>query len=75
LGHGTGDGGGFLGVNFSGVVEWCFCGGFCEKRCAERGFLLVSLWWIDGELWCVDGRILGRDFFHFFEIYFCGRGG
>jgi hypothetical protein len=24
-----------------------------------RGFLMVNLWWKRGELWCVDGRILG----------------
>jgi hypothetical protein len=55
-----------LGVNFSGVAEWRFCWGFCRKRRAERGFLLVSLWWIAGELWCVDGVILGVENFPFF---------
>ncbi len=25
---------------------------------AGRGFLMVKLWWIDGDSWCVDGRIL-----------------
>jgi hypothetical protein len=33
-----------------GVVEGRFCRGFCKKRCAERGFLLVKLWWIRGGL-------------------------
>jgi hypothetical protein len=72
LGHGTGDGGGFWGVNFYGVVEWCFCWGFSKKWGAERGFLLVSLWWIDGELWCVDGRILGVKIFPLFRDLFLG---
>jgi hypothetical protein len=31
FGNGTGDGGGFLGVNFSGVVEWFFCGVFAKN--------------------------------------------
>jgi hypothetical protein len=29
---------------FFGDGEGCFCGGFCEKRCAERGFFVVKLW-------------------------------
>ena len=28
-----------------------FCGGFCEKRGAERGFLMVRSWWNAGERW------------------------
>jgi hypothetical protein len=28
---------------------------------AERGFLMVNLWWIRGELWLVDGRFLGSE--------------
>jgi len=28
-----------------------FAGDFGEKRVAERGFLMVSLWWIHGETW------------------------
>jgi hypothetical protein len=35
-----------------------FAGGFGQKRVVERGFLMVNLWWIRGELWCVDGRFL-----------------
>jgi hypothetical protein len=27
------------------VVIWRFCRGFCEKRGAERGVLVVKLWW------------------------------
>jgi hypothetical protein len=26
-------------AGFFAVVEACFCGGFCELRCAKRGFL------------------------------------
>jgi hypothetical protein len=36
---------------FSGVVEFVFCGGFREKRGAERGFLMVKSWWNAGERW------------------------
>jgi hypothetical protein len=36
-----------------------FCWGFWQKRCAERGFLMVNLWWIAGETWCVDGHFSG----------------
>jgi hypothetical protein len=28
-----------------GVSRW-FYRGFCENRCAERGFLMVRTWWI-----------------------------
>jgi hypothetical protein len=28
-----------------------FAGGFAKKGCAERGFLMVNLWWIGGETW------------------------
>jgi len=28
-----------------------FAEGFWQKRCAERGFLMVNLWWIAGESW------------------------
>jgi hypothetical protein len=33
--------------------------GFLAKRVAERGFLMVNLWWNAGETWCFDGRFLG----------------
>jgi hypothetical protein len=72
LGHGTGVGGGFWGVNFFGAAEWCFCWGFWEKLRAERGFLMVKLWWLRGELWCVDGRILGGRNFPLFRDLFLG---
>src|ERR1700733_5758511 len=57
---------------FLGVVEWRFCWGFLKKWGAERGFLLVSLWWIDGESWCVDGRILRGEIFPLFQDLFLG---
>jgi hypothetical protein len=31
---------------------------FWEKWCAVYGFLMVNLWRIRGELWCVDGAYL-----------------
>jgi hypothetical protein len=44
---------------FRGYFFWrggvAFLQGFCKKWRVERGFLLVSLWWMRGELWCVDG--------------------
>jgi len=39
------------GRKIIGVVEGVFCWGFCEKWCAERGFLMVKTWWIAGETW------------------------
>ncbi len=47
--------------------------GFCEKRRVDRGFLLVNLWWNDGESWCVDGCILGAENFPLFRDLFLGR--
>jgi hypothetical protein len=29
----------------------CFCRGFCKKRGAERGFLMVKSWWNAGKRW------------------------
>jgi hypothetical protein len=37
------------------VVDGRFCRGFCENMGAERGFLMVIVWWIGGRTWCVDG--------------------
>jgi hypothetical protein len=36
---------------FFGVVEWCFCRGFCENLAANGGFLMANLWWDAGERW------------------------
>jgi hypothetical protein len=41
----------FFADNFFGVVEGCFCRGFCKKRGADGGFLMVNLWWNAGERW------------------------
>jgi hypothetical protein len=43
----------FFGGEFSS-----FCRGFWRKWVAERGFLMVNLWWIRGESWLVDGGFL-----------------
>jgi hypothetical protein len=50
-----------------------FAGDFCEKRVVECGFLMVSLWWKCGELWCVDGRFLAfEDFPRILDLFFFG---
>jgi hypothetical protein len=36
-----------------------FLQGFWRKRCPGRGFFVVNLWWIRGELWCV-GVVIWR---------------
>jgi hypothetical protein len=36
---------------FLALVYLVFTGGFWQKRVAERGFLMVNLWWIAGESW------------------------
>jgi hypothetical protein len=33
-----------------------FCGVFLEKADAERGVLMVSLWWIAWWMWSLDAR-------------------
>jgi hypothetical protein len=43
-----------------GVV---FCWGFCEKSCAGCGFFVVITWFFDGDLWFLNARIPGDDFF------------
>ena len=40
-----------------------FFAGILRKTVIECGFLMVSLWWKRGELWCVDGRFLGLEEF------------
>jgi hypothetical protein len=40
---------------------------------AERGFLMVNLWWIAGESWEVDGRISGsKNMPRFADLFFEG---
>jgi hypothetical protein len=36
-----------------------FYKGFWQKRVVAAGFLVVNLWWKRGELWLIDGRVLG----------------
>jgi hypothetical protein len=42
---------------FFGVVEWCFCRGFCEILVTDDGFLMVSLWWIGGKRWSLSDHL------------------
>jgi hypothetical protein len=35
-----------------------FCGGVWEKWAVGGGFLMVKLWWIDGESWRVGWSFL-----------------
>jgi hypothetical protein len=42
---------------FPGVVEWCFCRGFCEIWDADDGVLMVSLWWIGGKRWSLSDHL------------------
>src|SRR5271155_4914608 len=45
--------------NFSGARFVGFCRGFCKKWLFRRGYLMVSLWWSAGDLWCADGQFPG----------------
>jgi hypothetical protein len=47
-----------------------FCWGFWQKLGAERGFLVVKLWWIAGESWCVDGHFSPLENFPLFADLF-----
>jgi hypothetical protein len=49
------------------VVIVRFCWGFWQKWVVKRGFLMVNLWWIRGELWLVDGRFSGAKNMPLFE--------
>jgi hypothetical protein len=49
------------------VVEWRFCGGFCEKLSKIAWFLLVKLWWFAGKCWCDDGLVLAAKKMPLFE--------
>jgi hypothetical protein len=51
------------------VVIVRFCWGFWQKWVVERGFLMVNLWWIRGELWLVDGHFSGaKNMPHFGDL-------
>jgi hypothetical protein len=41
----------------------CVFAGFLAKGGVERGFFVVNLWWIRGELWSVDGHFFGCEDF------------
>jgi hypothetical protein len=49
------------------VVLWVFLRGVLEKMGAERGFLMVNLWWVRGELWSVDDWFLAAENFPLFS--------
>jgi hypothetical protein len=46
-------------IFFSGWGLWCFAGVFCEKWVFDRGFLVVSTWWLGGETWCFSSQFFG----------------
>ena len=47
-----------------------FAGGFRENGWFWCGFLMVNLWWMRGETWCVDITLLALKNFLIFQIYF-----
>jgi hypothetical protein len=56
---------------FSGVAGWCFCGGFCGNEVADRGFLMVNLWWNAGERWLEnDHNSNAKNMPHFLDLFF-----
>jgi hypothetical protein len=55
------------------VVDGVFCRGFCEKWCAERGFLMVRLWWMRGKRGEKNAVIPASKIRHFFKVYFEGK--
>jgi hypothetical protein len=56
------------------VVEWRFCSGFCDFRCAERGELRGKTWWSCGETVVeITGRsvqLKHANFLHIFRFFF-----
>jgi len=58
---------------FLGVDNLRFCWGFWQKRGAERGFLMVNLWWIAGESWYVDVHFFTVRKFSSFPGFISGR--
>jgi hypothetical protein len=52
-------------------VEGYFCRGFCEKRGADGGFLMVNLWWNAGEIWSENDHIShAKNLPHFSDLFF-----
>jgi hypothetical protein len=47
-----------------------FCWGFWKNQSAERGFLMVRLWFFGGKSWCVDGHFFGAKKHATFLNYF-----
>jgi hypothetical protein len=43
------------------VVEACFYWGFSKNMGAERGVLMVELWWMRGNLWCFGWWVSGDE--------------
>jgi hypothetical protein len=54
------------------MVEGGFCRGFCEKWCADRGLLLVNLWWFADRSWCVGWCFSAVENFPLFSSLFSG---
>jgi hypothetical protein len=56
------------------MVEWRFCGGFCDFRCAERGELRGKTWWSCGEtvveITSGSVQLKHANFSHIFSIFF-----
>jgi hypothetical protein len=49
-----------------------FCWGFGKSGCAERGFLMVKLWWIGYIAWFLLPRFWARKICHFSAFIFAG---
>jgi hypothetical protein len=46
------------------------CWGFCEKRGADGGFLMVNLWWNAGERWWEnDLNSAAKNVPHFLDLF------
>jgi hypothetical protein len=58
------------------VVEWRFCRGFCDFRCAERGELRGKTWWSCGEsvveITSKPVELKRANFFAHFRFFFAG---
>jgi hypothetical protein len=57
-------------VIFSGEGGGWFLQGFWQKWCVERGFFVVSLWWVAGESWCVVWCFFGAENMPLFSSLF-----
>jgi hypothetical protein len=59
-----------FGRYFFGEGKGGFCRGFLKKRGAERGFLMVRMWFFCGETWWVDGHYFGVKNLPLSKIFF-----